>query len=155
MSALAHDEVQELLAAFADGELGTGSREEVDAHLSGCARCRAALSVQRQFHTRLSRMHVPEASSPLLEQIRARLHEPGKARARELRRRATTWSGWAVAAALALIVGSKGCCRAGRRRLLRWWSPPWPITAATLAASCRPWPPVGRCERVCRRPRSR
>ena len=104
MSQLTHDEVQELLAAFADGELGTGSREEIEAHLSGCARCRAALSVQRLLHARLARMPAPEEPGRLLTRIRSQLEASRQGRSAEVRRRATMWSGWAVAAALALFL---------------------------------------------------
>lgn len=104
MSELSHDEVQELLSAFADGELGAGSSGEIEAHLSACARCRAALSVQRQLQARLARMPAPEEPGRLLGQIRSQLEGARQARAREVRRRATMWSGWAVAAALALFL---------------------------------------------------
>ena len=104
MTVLSHDEVQELLAAFADGELGAGSKREIEAHLAACARCRAALSVQRQVHARLGQLPAAEESSRLVEHLRAKLEDSRRERARELRRRATTWSGWAVAAALALVL---------------------------------------------------
>lgn len=123
MSELSHQEVQELLAAFADGELGVSSRLELEAHLATCARCRAALSVQRQVHGRLSRLAVAAEPRQLLEQVRSKLDDSRRARVRELRRRVTLWSGWAVAAALALFLFSGAPVR----------SPHPPMVLAALA----------------------
>jgi len=142
MTGLTHEEAQELLAAYGDEELGDRSRQEVESHLSGCARCRAALSVQQLLHTRVAAEVLPEPSDALRARIRAQLErgaaldQPGmlaqtrtpdqkrRLRASALRRRATVWSGWAVAAGLALYVAAGSFSRAEREP---------PMVAAALA----------------------
>ena len=127
MNDLSHDEVQELLAALADGELNVDGRKEVEAHLSGCGRCRAALSVQQHLRARLAAGALPQASSALVERIRSRLPEPTKARGvrRPGLRSATAWAGWAVAAALACVLAFG--------KLPRGAAPRPPMVVAALA----------------------
>jgi anti-sigma factor RsiW len=48
-----HKQVQGLAGAWLDGELSKDSRVEIDAHLAGCADCRAAIDAERAFLARL------------------------------------------------------------------------------------------------------
>ena len=48
-----HKQVQSLAGAWLDGELPAETRAEIDAHLAGCADCRAAVEAERAFLARL------------------------------------------------------------------------------------------------------
>ena len=114
-----HRALEELLGAYADGELGYEETVQVEAHLAGCVRCRRALAVQRSVRSRLAL----EPVLPAAPAFRARLGEalaqapegPGAARVEgghERRTRAVRppyrsiipWLGWAVAAGLAGVL---------------------------------------------------
>lgn len=66
-----HELLASFLGAFADNELPPETRSQIDAHLTGCARCRRELDVQRVLRDRLGNEPVPAASSALRNRIAA------------------------------------------------------------------------------------
>jgi anti-sigma factor (TIGR02949 family) len=67
-------EIARLLDAYADGELDAHSAHAVEAHLSGCARCRASLQSVQALRAALLRAGADDAApSALRERIRQRL----------------------------------------------------------------------------------
>lgn len=44
-----HDETEELLPWYANGQLDAGDRTRVEAHLAGCARCQRQLNIDRRL----------------------------------------------------------------------------------------------------------
>src|SRR5947209_3232195 len=57
-----HDEAEELLPWYANGQLSKADRERVDAHLSSCAHCREQLALERRLMHEFQTM-VPEVES--------------------------------------------------------------------------------------------
>jgi hypothetical protein len=110
-TAFTHDEVQDLLGPLADGELPDLLAERARAHVAGCARCARAVAVQEAIRRGVAAGSVPSASPDLLLRATAALdaeeaRRPGGAlhQPRRWMRRTVPWSGWAVAAALALVL---------------------------------------------------
>lgn len=66
-----HELLASFLGAYVDGELPPETRSQIDAHLTGCARCRRELDVHRAVRDRLGNEPVPAASSALRERIAA------------------------------------------------------------------------------------
>lgn len=89
------------LHAYLDGELPSGERAELDAHLAGCATCRANLAEERALRERatavLGSARPVEHPAPPLEQLR---REPKRSPWRVRRSFA-----WAASIALALGIG--------------------------------------------------
>lgn len=108
--------VQELLAAYLDGELLPVERREVEEHLPGCRRCREALGRVRRGAELARELDVEslpaEAEertwSAIREAIRA---EEAREGSRTFRRRTARWAAAAAAAAVSIAV-------------LAWWSSP-------------------------------
>lgn len=59
---LPHDEAEELLPWYANGQLDDADRAKVDAHLSSCAHCRQQLALDRQLIDEFQAM-TPEVES--------------------------------------------------------------------------------------------
>jgi anti-sigma factor RsiW len=121
MTGSSHEALVDLLAAYADEELAEDSRREVENHLADCELCRRELRTQVALRARLLAERPteprPAVTPRLLAHLRAVTGTPVAARApsgndswsqrlRSLRtpRAALTWSGWLVAASLALVV---------------------------------------------------
>jgi anti-sigma factor RsiW len=89
------------LHAYLDGELPSGERTELEAHLAGCATCRANLAEERALRERatavLGSARPAEHPAPPLEQLR---REPKRSPWRVRRSFA-----WAASIALALGIG--------------------------------------------------
>ena len=66
-----HELLASFLGAYADNELPPETRSQIDAHLTGCARCRRELGVHRVLRDRLGSESVPAASAALRERIAA------------------------------------------------------------------------------------
>ena len=62
MSSTGHPIPAERLSAYYDGELDAARREQVEAHLNGCAECRRALADLKSLSEALSADAVPELS---------------------------------------------------------------------------------------------
>jgi anti-sigma-K factor RskA len=69
-----HDEAEELLPWYANGQLDATDRERVDAHLSSCAHCRRQLELERRL------IHGLESIVPEVESGWARLRNRIEAR---------------------------------------------------------------------------
>jgi hypothetical protein len=111
--ALEHARLQELVAAFADGELSREESFALEEHLLGCDRCRRELVLQRDLSHALGREPLPGASAGL----RHRIEWMGEPRAERVER-ASAWSQrWAspALAALILIVAAAGAALFGHR----------------------------------------
>jgi anti-sigma factor RsiW len=118
---LRHEVLAEQLAAYADQEVPAETAARIDAHLLGCDRCRRELMVQVAVRERLAAEAIPPVSALLSARITAAISDlprdptapvlpaagsdaaPGAETSR-WRRFGVTWSGWAVAAALALLL---------------------------------------------------
>src|SRR2546428_5792736 len=91
------------LHAYLDGELASGERATLEAHVAQCATCRAALADERALRDRasavLSLARPSERPAPSLEQLRRA--SPAKRSPWHLR----TSFAWAASIVLALGVG--------------------------------------------------
>jgi len=67
------DTAAPLVAAAADGSLDPQRRRALDAHLAGCAQCRAALEEQRLVASVLASAPIHEASADFLRHVNARI----------------------------------------------------------------------------------
>jgi hypothetical protein len=90
---LDHGLLQELVAAFADGELPDAEARVVEAHLRGCVRCQRELALQRGLSAALVQHDARSASHAL----RNRIDQIGRPTSPPL---AFAWKSW-VAPALA------------------------------------------------------
>ena len=68
-------ELNENLALYLYDELRSEQREGIEAHLAGCADCRAQLEQTRRLHKVLSERPSPEPSPDLLVRCRAALED--------------------------------------------------------------------------------
>ena len=100
-----------LIGAYVDGELTAERREAVARHLHGCAPCRRELRAQAAIRDRLAQEADPRATSALRNRVRAGLLETplptvaSVVAAQQSRsRRVIAWTGWGVAAALAMLL---------------------------------------------------
>jgi hypothetical protein len=103
----------DLLAEYVDGALADRERADVEAHLTGCDRCREEISLARASRTRLRslpELEAPEGSAsralreagvPGPEGQRARSSRTGVAAAA----RPPRWARWIPAAAAAALIG--------------------------------------------------
>jgi hypothetical protein len=122
MTGSSHETLVDLLAAYADEELAEESRREVEDHLASCELCRRELRTQVALRGRLVAERPseprPAVSPKLLAHLRAVTGTPTPAklggsakptwsqRLRSLGTRGAvlTWSGWLIAASLALVL---------------------------------------------------
>ena len=65
----AHELLASFLGAYADGELPAETHSQIDAHLTGCARCRREVDVHRAVRDRLEKEPVPAATAALRQRI--------------------------------------------------------------------------------------
>lgn len=105
-----------LLNAWIDGELDADAARELEAHLAGCAACRAEADALRAVQ-RLVRARAPRPRAPdVLRQRVRRMAESGvAARPRATRR----WPGAAAAAALLVLAAGGGGYLLGAREAER------------------------------------
>ena len=124
-----HKQVQSLAGAWLDGELPKDSRAEMDAHLAGCADCRAAVDAERAF---LARLKSTATYHQAPDDLAARLSQALRAEEtnnvvgnvvplKPAPRRESPWRAMALAASFVLAVLLSGGCRlygfaAGERR---------------------------------------
>ena len=73
-----HDEAEELLPWYANGQLDEADRKRVDAHLASCTHCRRQLELERRLIDEFQAM-VPEVESGWAR-IRMRIEAPAPAR---------------------------------------------------------------------------
>lgn len=108
-----HRRFTEQLGAYLDGELAQDDLSILEAHLRGCERCRRELSLQHAIRERLEHQSMERAPAALRERIQMRLeaadaaHLPSRKGKRWRPRALRTplaWTGWAVAASLALAL---------------------------------------------------
>jgi anti-sigma factor RsiW len=118
---LRHEVLAEQLAAYADQEVAPETAAQIDAHLLGCDRCRRELMVQIAIRERLAAESISPVSAPLSARITAAIadlpRDPNapllpvarsdaapNAETSRWHRLGVTWSGWAVAAGLAMLL---------------------------------------------------
>jgi len=95
-----HARLQELIAAFADGELPVEERRIVEDHLRGCGPCQRELALQQDLSAALAREPASGASAALRRRIEW-MGEPAAAP----RARGFQWTRrWAASAAAALVL---------------------------------------------------
>jgi len=78
-----HDEAEELLPWYANGQLDRADRERVEVHLSSCAHCRRQLELERSLIHKLEAI-VPEMESGWAR-LRKRIEAPVPARTKPSR----------------------------------------------------------------------
>jgi hypothetical protein len=105
-TALPHARLEELVAAFADGELSREERRTVEEHLEGCARCQRELTLQQDIYRGLAREPTPGASPGLRRRIEW-MGEPGPELDEHPSHGSHRWVSPALAA-LVLIVAAAG-----------------------------------------------
>jgi len=88
-----HDEVEELLPWYANGELDARDRARVDAHLSSCTHCRQQLALDRRLIDEFRAM-TPEVESGW-ERLRNRIDAPAAVRTFRPNRRSPLAEAWA------------------------------------------------------------
>ncbi|MBV8209094.1 MAG: zf-HC2 domain-containing protein [Burkholderiaceae bacterium] len=109
----AHQTAQELLPWFATGALGARESEMVEQHLQQCTICQADLDSLKAVRTAYVGREVPLDVERLLDTIRPRIKAKAAAPSRPRKRGwlsyvpagLTGWTGWALVAQLAVIVG--------------------------------------------------
>jgi anti-sigma factor RsiW len=117
---LRHEVLAEQLAAYADQEVPAETAAQIDAHLLGCDRCRRELMVQVAVRERLAAEATPPVSALLSARITAAIadlprdpsapllptarSDAAPSETSRWHRLGVTWSGWAVAAALAILL---------------------------------------------------
>lgn len=109
-SDMEHKRLAGLLGAYLDGELSSERVQVLEAHLLACERCRQELALQRDVRTCLEQQTIDRAPTALRERIQARLDDdtpaqPASERKRRRWTRVPAWTGWALAACLALVIG--------------------------------------------------
>lgn len=132
-----HEVLAELLAAYSDQELPAEMAAQIDAHLLGCARCRGELIVHRAVRDRLAAEPTPAVPAAFSARVAAAIAElprpMGDPSAPLLSARRwpwlwVTWSGWAAAAVLGmLLVDQTGVLP---QRVRRPWIAATPRTSA-------------------------
>ncbi len=101
----AHEQYETWDAAYALGALAAHERAEYEAHLAGCARCRAAVAELTSTAALLSRLSADDAeriSTPPADDAPIRLSEIAGRRRRSRRR--AIWAAAGIAAALVIAV---------------------------------------------------
>jgi putative zinc finger protein len=116
--ALEHAGVQELVAAFADGELSGEEGRAVEEHLRGCERCRRELTIQQDLSSALAREPTPGTSAGLRQRIEG-MGEPQPARSDRGSAFRLRWASPALAALVLLGIAGGAALLAGRARASR------------------------------------
>jgi anti-sigma factor RsiW len=112
-----HRETQLLLPWYATGQLDEADRARVEAHLAGCARCRADLRLERRMETEIASLplDVEQGWAEMRRRVEAeaaptgamfgRLRTWGRGAGR-LWRTGGPWAGWAMAAVVLVFAVS-------------------------------------------------
>lgn len=94
-----HSSVESQLPWYAAGRLQAAERAEVEAHLMGCARCRAELDFERRLQAALALPDAPRSAEAGLAALRQRI----SAKAPPSARPRFVWWHWALGAQFVLI----------------------------------------------------
>jgi anti-sigma factor RsiW len=124
-----HENAQELLYPYIDRELAPELAAEVEAHLSGCARCRRALAEGQGWQQAIRRASTYHRAPEL---VRRRIERMAKRAGRPALMTAP-WRGWAMAASLLLAVALSS----GVTAYLEAPSPSAPIAQQVVASHVR------------------
>ncbi|MDX3910410.1 MAG: anti-sigma factor [Sphingobium sp.] len=95
---------EEMLLAYADGELDEVSRRRVEASLARDQALAARLAAHRSLTAKLVESYAPLAEAPVPDRFAALLTQPQKIASKPFARRPFAWSGLAIAASLAFGV---------------------------------------------------
>ncbi len=104
-SKLTCSDVEALISGIIDGELDQGTRHAAEVHLQHCPSCRAKVNEAEALDELV--VSAGERMGPDVLPERIRLNVMGaidRERNRSLRLPMATWSGWAMAAVLALLI---------------------------------------------------
>lgn len=102
---MTHEQVQEQLSAWLDGELANGERRAVEAHLADCAACRAVGDDLRQLARIASKLPASPPDRNLWPGIEARLRSSQVTPIAAPRSRWRAPATWAGLVAAGLLVG--------------------------------------------------
>lgn len=140
---LTHDDLRELLGAYALDAVDGQERAAIEEHLAGCAPCLAEVGEHRETAALLG-----EAGAPAPPHVWARISSAlpeGSGRPDELdaarERRGGRWAGWLVAAGVAAVVavfGVKFVEQDGRIEELRGAAARVPVLERALAVALDP-----------------
>jgi anti-sigma-K factor RskA len=140
---LTHDDLRELLGAYALDAVDGQERAAIERHLGGCAACLAEVGAHRETAALLGEAGAP-APPHVWDRISAALPE-GLGRPDELsaarERRGSRWGGWLVAAGVAAVVavfGVKFVQQDGRIEELRGAAARVPVLERALAVALDP-----------------
>ncbi|MEP6982280.1 MAG: zf-HC2 domain-containing protein [Sphingomicrobium sp.] len=97
-----HDEAEELLPWYANGQLDEADRARVDAHLSSCAYCRQQLALELRFIDEFQEM-TPEVESGW-GRLRARIEAPVPVRPKNRSAFAEFWASLSRPAVAGFVV---------------------------------------------------
>jgi anti-sigma factor RsiW len=98
------EEIERLLPAFADGDIGEAERSRVEHHLAGCLACARQIDAQRAVRELIR----GRRSGWTSEAAPARLHNSAAALAAEARRSGSASWRWPLAAAAVLVLAVAG-----------------------------------------------
>ena len=102
----AHERLSELLPWYVTGQLSESEAAQVAEHLAGCAECQADVGFQKRLEAEVARLplDVERGWADMRRRIEANDDAPLPAAARVASR--AGWTGWGVAATLAVVAGA-------------------------------------------------
>ena len=102
---MTHDTWIDRLSEYVDGELDASTARALEAHLAGCADCRAIADDLRAVSARARALPVVPPASDLWQGIESRIHESGIVPLRPPARRTGLFVSWPRLAAAGLLLG--------------------------------------------------
>jgi len=102
---MTHETFTDRLSEYLDGELDASAMRALDAHLAGCADCRALADDLRHIAARGRGLPVVPPAADLWQGIEARIHESGVVPLRPASRRSGLFVSWPRLAAAGLLLG--------------------------------------------------
>ena len=102
---MTHDTWTDRLSEYVDGELDPSTTRALEAHLAGCAECRAVADDLRRISARGRALPVVPPAADLWQGIESRIHASGIVPLRPAARRSGLFVSWPRLAAAGLLLG--------------------------------------------------